>query len=271
MIAKLVQEAQEEATQKAFCDEEMGKSKKAAAEKGLTLDKLQSRLDKASARKAELEQAIKDLEAEIAELDAGTAEATKIRNEENASYLKASKDYGDAAAATEKAITILKDFYDNAFLLQTGSKTRRASAPEFGEAKSDAGSVIIGILEMSNEDFVRLHSEVETSEAEAVEAYEKLMNDNKASKAAKEAEVKGSQSEIKSLTVALENNGEDKGMTSKELDAVLEYLEKLKPQCEEKAMSYAEKKARREAEIAGLKEALDILSGGLALVQTQQQ
>merc|ERR1719191_1233759 len=51
MIAKLVQEAQEEATQKAFCDEEMGKSKKAAAEKGLTLDKLQSRLDKASARK----------------------------------------------------------------------------------------------------------------------------------------------------------------------------------------------------------------------------
>merc|ERR1719409_2004724 len=106
------------------------------------------------------------------------------------------------------------------------------SAPEFGEAKSDAGSVIIGILEMSNEDFVRLHSETETTEAEAVEAYETLMNDNKASKAAKEAEVKASLSEIKSLTVALENNGEDHGMVSKELDAVLEYLEKLKPQCE---------------------------------------
>merc|ERR1719316_464810 len=122
------------------------------------------------------------------------------------------------------------------------AKTTRASAPEFGEAKSDAGSVIIGILEMSNEDFVKLHSETESSEAEAVEAFEKLMNDNKASKAAKQAEVKASLSEIKSLNVSLENNGEDHGMTSKELDAVNDYLEKLKPQCEEKAMSYAEKK-----------------------------
>merc|ERR1719399_1364445 len=270
MISKLLKEAQEEATQKAFCDEEMGKSNKAKAEKTMTLEKLQSRIDKASARKAELEQAIKDLEAEIAELDATTAEATKMRTAENESYLKASKDYGDAAAATEKAIKILKDFYDNASLLQTGAKTARAAAPDFGEAKSDAGSVIIGILEMSNEDFVRLHSETETSEAEAVEAYEKLMNDNKASKAAKLAEVKGSQSEIKSLTVTLENSGEDASMTKSELDAVLEYLDKLKPQCEEKVMSYAEKKARREAEIAGLKEALEILAGA-ALVQVQTQ
>merc|ERR1719379_1560121 len=72
MIAKLLKEAQEEATQKAFCDEEMGKSNKAKEEKTLTLNKLQSRIDKAAARKAELEQAIKDLEAEIAELDKGT-------------------------------------------------------------------------------------------------------------------------------------------------------------------------------------------------------
>merc|ERR1719311_1319211 len=270
MIAKLMKEAQEEATQKAFCDEEMGKSNKAKAEKTMTLDKLQSRIDKATARKAELGGAVKDLEAEVAELDKATAEATKIRNEEHENYQKASKDYGDAAAATEKAIKILKDFYDNAALLQMSAKTARASAPEFGEAKSDAGSVIIGILEMSNEDFVRLHSETETSESEAVEAYEKSMEDNKASKGAKLAEVKGSLSEIKSLNVSLENSGEDHGMTSKELDAVLEYIDKLKPQCEEKAMSYAEKKARREAEIAGLKEALEILSGEVpALMQTQ--
>merc|ERR1719324_1526273 len=271
MIAKLMKEAQEEATQKAFCDEEMGKSNKAKEEKTLTLDKLQSRLDKAGSRKAELAQAVKDLESEIASLDASVAEATKIRNAEHETYLNASKDFGDAAAATEKAIKVLKEFYDNASFLQTGAMTaasQKLKAPEFGEAKSGAGGVIIGILEMSNEDFVKLHSETSTAEAEAAEAYEKLMNDNKASKAAKLAEVKGSASEIKSLKVALEQHGEDKTMTSTELDAVLEYLEKLKPQCEEKVMSYAEKKARREAEIAGLKEALEILSSEVALVQT---
>jgi hypothetical protein len=270
MIGKLLKEAQEEATQKAFCDEEMGKSKKAITEKTLTLDKLQSRLDQASARKAELTAAVKDLESEIAELDASTATATKIRNEEHATYLKSSKDFGDAAAATEKAIKVLKEFYDNASFLQTKAMTaalQKYKQPEFGEAKSGAAGAILSILEMSNEDFVKLHSETESNEAEAVETFEKLMNDNKASKGAKQAEVKASLSEIKSLTVTLENTGEDHGMTSSELAAVNEYVEKLKPQCEEKAMSYAEKKARREAEIAGLKEALEILAGGIALVQ----
>merc|ERR1719169_134288 len=73
MIAKLLKEAQEEATQKAFCDEEMGKSKKSKDEKTATIDKLQTRLDKASARVAELEEAIKTLADEIASLDAATA------------------------------------------------------------------------------------------------------------------------------------------------------------------------------------------------------
>merc|ERR1719160_2417363 len=46
MIAKLMKEAQEEATQKAFCDEEMGKSTASKKDKTMTLDKLQSRIDK---------------------------------------------------------------------------------------------------------------------------------------------------------------------------------------------------------------------------------
>jgi hypothetical protein len=37
-------------------------------------------------------------------------------------------------------------------------------------------------------------------------------------------------------------------------------LDKLKPQCETKVVSFGERKARREADIAGLKEALAILS-----------
>merc|ERR1719272_743187 len=144
----------------------MGKSATAIKAKTLTVDKLQSRIDQASARKAELGQAVKDLEAEVAELDAATAEATKIRAAEHETYLKASKDFGDAATATEGAIKVLKDFYDNQSLLQTSVKRTTvkadADAPELGGSKSDAGGVIISILEMSNEDFVRMHSEVET-------------------------------------------------------------------------------------------------------------
>jgi chromosome segregation ATPase len=265
MIAKLVEEANQEATQKAFCDEEIGKSKESQAEKTATLDKLQSRIDTASATKAELEQSIKELESEIAGIDSAQAEATKIRNDEHAAYLKGSKDFKDAAAATEKAMVVLKEYYEGA-LIQVSVKGH-TQQPEFGGAKSDTAHSIISILEMAAEDFTRTYTEIETDEAQKVKAFKTLSDENAVSKAEKAAEAKASASEVKSLSVALENTGQDHSMVSKELDAVLSYLDKLKPQCETKAMSYAEKKAKREAEIEGLKEALEILDGSAVLLQ----
>jgi len=59
----------------------------------------------------------------------------------------------------------------------------------------------------------------------------------------------------------------DLDSTSEQLAAVLKGLDSLKEQCVAKAEPYAEKKARRESEIAGLKEALEILEGEATLLQ----
>jgi hypothetical protein len=265
MIAKLIAEANAEATQKAFCDEEISKSKTSQAEKIATLDTLQSRLDKATSTKAVLEEAIKELEKEVADIDASQAEATKMRFEEHETYLKSSKDFKDSAEATEKAIIVLKEYYEGA-LIQISSNSH-SKQPSYGAAKSDAGSSIISILEMAAEDFTSTYTGIETEEMEKAKSYEKQTEENKVAKATKLANAKAKMSEVKSLTVAIENTSTDHDMVFKELDAVLSYLDKLKPQCESKAMSYAEKKARREAEIEGLKEALQILDGSAVLLQ----
>ena len=104
-------------------------------------------------------------------------------------------------------------------------------------------------------------AEAETSEEEASETYKQLIQANKVSKATKETEVKNKNSEMKSLEVALSHHATDYSTTSAELSAVMEYISKLKPQCESKAMSYEERKARRDAEVAGLQEALSLLEG----------
>merc|ERR1719498_2081008 len=122
MIAKLLKEAEEEATQKAFCDAEIGKSKASQEEKTMTLDKLSSRIDGATSTIAELTEAIKTLESEVAEIDKAQAEATEIRTTENADYLKASSDFKASAEAVAKAIEVLKNFYEGSFL-QVSSKT----------------------------------------------------------------------------------------------------------------------------------------------------
>jgi len=261
MIAKLMKEAQEEASQKAFCDKEMGESTKSQEIKTATIAKLTARMDEAATTIATLKEAVKTLQAEIAEIDSSQSEATAIRTEENEKNVKAMKDFKDSADAVIAAIGVLKSFYEGA-LIQTKATTQRKSGqPSFGSAKTDAGSGIISVLEVAESDFTRLYAETETEEDAAAAAYEKLSKENAVSKATKEADAKGKESEIKSLTVQLDQHTEDHSTTSDELDAVNAYIDKLKPQCESKVMSYAEKKAAREAEIAGLKEALSILEG----------
>jgi len=265
MIAKLVAEANEEASQKAFCDEEMGKSNKEKDAKSMRIDKLTAKLDHATATTAELEDAIKELQAELADIDKATSEATKLRNEEHATYEKASKDYKAGAQAVEDAIGVLKEFYASAFTQVNTGKSEKA--PSFGGPKSDANGGIIAILEISAEEFTKMYTEVQADELTAKATYDRMMTESKVATASKQTEVKAMESELKQLAVAIQSATQDKIMVSKELDAVMAYLDKLKPQCETKVLSYEEKVAKRKAEIEGLKEALEILTAPAELLQ----
>jgi len=262
MIAKLTKEAAEEADLKSFCDEETAESKKKQAELTAKLDKTNARISKAVASKAKLTEEIKLLEEQIAEIDSANAEATKIRGEEHEEYLKSSKDLKDSAEAVAKAITVLTEYYSSASFVQT------RQAPEFASNKGDIASTITSMLEVAESDLSKLLAETEAAETSAATAYEEIMEESKVSKATKMADAKGKAQEVKSTDVALSNYKEDKTSLTGELDAVLAYLDKLKPQCETKVMSYAERKAKREAEIEGLKEALAVLSGE-ALLQVK--
>merc|ERR1719217_1131578 len=86
-----------------------------------------------------------------------------------------------------------------------------------------------------------------------------MMQANKVTLATKDAEIKGAESQIKSLKVTITDTTGDLKMVTKEKDAVQDYIDKLKPQCEGRVVPYAERKAKRDAEIAGLKEGLAIL------------
>merc|ERR1719199_604384 len=104
----------------------------------MKLDKFQARIDDAATSKAELAQDIKTLQAELAETDAALATATKIRNEEHADYLVASKDYKDSANAVMAAIQVLKQYYEGgSALIQKSARVVSSSRqPSFGSAKS---------------------------------------------------------------------------------------------------------------------------------------
>jgi len=254
MIMRLEKQAAEEAEAKAFCDTETEKSKAKQAELTATSDKSQVRIEKATATIAELKEQIKTLQAQMAEMDAAQAEATSLRNKEHEEYMKSSKDYKDSAEAVAGAIAVLQEYYSS------GSFVQAKQAPELGGAKTDIADTIMSMLEVAESDFTSLLAEAEASEKAAQSSYDKLAEQNTVTKAANTEEIKGKEAKVKSEETALLNYKEDFATTGKELDAVLSYLDKLKPQCETKVMTYAERVAKREAEIEGLKEALEILS-----------
>lgn len=78
--------------------------------------------------------------------------------------------------------------------------------------------------------------------------------------ATKSAEVKGKTQEKAGVKESIGMMSEDLAEADKALQAATDFLKGVMEACANKAMSYEERKARREAEIAGLKDALEILS-----------
>lgn len=253
LIDRLLNEAAEEAEGKSFCEDEMAKTRSKQTELAAKIDRNGVRIEKAAAKKAVLAQQVVELQGEVAQIDASQASATKIRQEEHAAAVTSGEEYKQAATSIADAMQVLQQYYAGGSFVQT------SQAPTFGGNKSDAASTILGLLEVAESDFTRLLSEGEAEENAAQKAYDRLAQENAVSKASKQAESKGKSGEIKTLEVQLLNSKEDHSFVSKELDAVMTYLDKLKPQCENKVMSFSERKARREQEISGLKEALELL------------
>merc|ERR1712217_301969 len=114
VISKLEKEAQSEATEKAYCDEQMAKTEEKKAELEEDVDKLTSKIDKASAKSTQLKADVKELQAELAALAKEQSEMDKLRMEERTNYAQAKADLEAGLAGVRKALGVLRDYYGSA-------------------------------------------------------------------------------------------------------------------------------------------------------------
>merc|ERR1719253_2118975 len=261
MIDKLVADAQKEASHKAFCDKEMSETKAKREDKQSDLDDLNTKIDSATSKIAKLKEEIATLQSELAAIAEARQKATAMRQEEAAAWAEAKGDYESGVEGVGMALQVLRDYY--------AEKEEPALVQTAHDKATGAASGIIGMLEVVESDFSKNLAEGSAAEAMAQEAYEKLTQDNKIATTEKSTAVKYKTKDQKETEAALVGLKEDADGTSKELAAILEYWDKLQPMCVAKPESYEERKKRREAEIAGLKEALRILEeeSGSAFLQ----
>jgi hypothetical protein len=252
MIERLQKDSQQDASHKAYCDKETGETKAKKQEKEAEVDKLTTKIDSMKAKSAQLKEEVAGLQKDLAEIASSNAEATSLRRGEKKQYTTNRKEMEDGIEGVKLALNILRDYY----------------AKDGGHAKAEgAASGIIGMLEVVEADFSKGLSEMNVAEAAAAAEYKKMMQKNEIEQATKESSVKYKSKEATGLTRSVAETTSDLQGTKTELSAVTEYLGKIDAMCVAKPETYSSRKSRREAEIAGLKEALQILSGEAVFLQ----
>jgi len=275
MVNKLESDAGDEADQKTWCDAEMGKTLSKRDDNVGNIELDHARITENTAVSEQKEEEIAELLREISVLRKALNEATELRTEEHHENDITERDATAGLAGVNKAITILKDFYDNA-LVQTGAsytpegadasgKTVGDLAPKTGDASAEysgnqgAATGIMGQLSVIKSDFERSIADTQDQEADADSEYNTLKSDTESEISEKET-LLASTKRDKTETIGVVDDAEGELKDHLVLKAeALQELAELKPACVSTGGDYIERVRQREAEIESLKNALLIL------------
>jgi len=258
LIAKLEAEADASAQEKAYCDDQIAKSEEKKSELETDVAKATAKIDQASATSANLKDDVKQLQAELATLAKEQSQMDEVRRETHADYLKAKADLEQGLEGVRKALSVLREYYGSAAAMLQQGDDQPAPPAQHSKAQG-AGSSIVGILEVVESDFAKGLADEEMEESDAQAEYEKTTQQNEVTKTLKSKDVSYKTKEFVGLDKAVSEHNSDRATMQTELDAVMEYYSRIKDRCIAKPETYEDRKARREAEIAGLKDALSIL------------
>jgi hypothetical protein len=225
--------------------------------KTIAVDKLTAQIGQMASEIAEMAADIETLAKEQAELTKSMSEATEVRTKEKAANEEAIADSKAGAEAVKQALVILQEFYSSQSSLLQSKKQVPEMAAYTGMQGAKGG--VLGMLEVIETDFMRVVAETTAAESQAAKEYSSFMKEAEDSKKRKhEKEVK---MRLDKDQLEFEKSELTKDMESEQeqLDMANKYYEDLKPQCVEVKVSYEERAARRQEELAALNEAYEIL------------
>jgi hypothetical protein len=269
LIERLLTEAANEADQKGWCDKATADAKQKRTYAAEEISDLNAKMAQLEALSDKLGEELSELASEIADLKKSRAEADANRSEEKAENENTVKEARAGLSAVTQAIDILDKFYKTSAKATVDLSLAQGpaeDAPDAGFAIGEAykgaqaeSGGIIGMLEVIQSDFERTISETIADEKKAEQAHLEFMTETGKSLAEKTVAQK-EKTKLKDDADSNFNDAEDEmSSQTKLLVVAIKELMELKPACIDTGMSYADRVALREEEIAALKKALCIL------------
>jgi chromosome segregation ATPase len=273
LLAKLEADAEAEATQKGFCDIEMKKAIDQRDEQQGIVESSTAALAMMEAKVQQLTEEIATLSQQISDNKKALNEATTLREEEKAENEVTIADAEAGKAAVESAISVLKGFYENAFVQvkkytppnsdRSGATVSDLAPETFAnedyKGSQDSSKGIIGLLEVILSDFDRSIATVTDEEETNQGEFEKFKQENEDDTTEKENSVTKKNGTIKDTEADIVDMKDALNSADESLKSALSELEKLHSMCVAGEESYAERVEKRNKEIAALKEAHAIL------------
>jgi len=258
MITRLESEASSAASEKAFCDEETQKTTDKKDDLDEDLEKRTVKIETGVTRIAQLKVEIRELEGELSELAAEQEQADQVRGGYHQKYLDDSKDLKEGLLGVKKALQVLRNYYGVGDM--QGNKENEG-----------AGSSIIQLLSLLESDFANSLTEKTSQEFLYVSIYTKQTQERRERVALKREDVKYKTGEYRPLVKGIAELKGDRDTMSDEQSAVAEYLGNLNKRCISQPEPYEERVKRRNAELEGLKEALQTLEAEPAFLQRSRK
>merc|ERR1719265_716437 len=219
--------------------------------------------------------AITDNNAKVARIQSYKEEETELRSENKAEIKLTIKDALDAQGAVGNAINVLKDFYKESgmiakepweFIQVSESGVKLPDSPKTWDSSytgvanpKEGGNGVLSLLDGVASKFSKMEAEARLQDETDQKAYEKDMAnkkveiaDTESATAMKEEKKTSLQGKIDAMSIQLK-------ATTKENDAVVQYLKDLEPACAPGEGSYEDRKKARTDEITALRKAQGIL------------
>merc|ERR1719191_2087703 len=268
LVTRLEEEAAAETSQHEWCENEKTTGVATQQDREKNIEKLTAEVDTLTTDTTTLKNEVEFLQSEIERIERETQEAIALRAEQKKTYDIAKADHEEVIRAINAALEALSGQYGAFVQVKASHRSKRQDPTQtgkgtpFGAYKSggEGGASAMEMLQDLNARYTTALEEIIRTEADQIKAHKELLKKNEQfridcenTKAAKTTERRAKINRL--------NDAKDELKTSMvELHEVSKYLQDLRPSCDDIRSTFEERKKRREAEIAALKEALEVIS-----------
>jgi len=267
MIAVLKSEGQDDIRQRDFCIEDRNRERNNRDDLQYSIEQLQAKIDRLNSKKKGLEKDVERVTKDKEDLIAAMAQALSDRTDENGNFHSAKDDDEAAIGLLGDAIAAMSKYSTNNLALsqQPTFDVSEDQAPDatFTGADKHAGATsgIVGLLQNIKEGLEQEVADATQSESNATEEFIQLKAESDKQIEAYDAELTSLTSAIADTDAAILETTDSKTDTEAEHESTLNYLDRVRGNCDWIEGAFTKRAAARTKESEGLGMAKSILAG----------